>query len=127
MLGSVVGLAAERRLTPSRFPAVFLNLRRNTRTWTQESFPRPGERRSWGHDPAVFQYVPGQGMQLHPLATWGRGQLGAAALPGHARARLPQARAAAAARLAGAAARAARPLRRVGVLLRVRPGQAAVD
>jgi hypothetical protein len=69
---SVEQLAAEHRLTASRLPAVFLNLRRNTRTWTQDSFPRAGERRSFGGDPAVFQYVPGHGMQLHPLATWGR-------------------------------------------------------
>ncbi|HKH17374.1 MAG TPA: D-glucuronyl C5-epimerase family protein [Solirubrobacteraceae bacterium] len=72
VLASVERLAAARRLTPSRMPAVFLNLRRNTRTWTQESFPRAGERRSWGDDPEVFQYVPGRGIQLHPLATWGR-------------------------------------------------------
>ena len=72
VLRSVEQLAAEHRLTPSRFPAVFLNLRRNTRTWTQESFPLAGERRSWGDDPVVLQYVPGRGMQLHPLATWGR-------------------------------------------------------
>ncbi len=71
VLGSVERLAAELRLTPSRLPAVFLNLRRNTRTWTLESFPSAGERRSWGRNPAVFQYVPGRGMQLHPLATWG--------------------------------------------------------
>jgi hypothetical protein len=71
VLSSVEQLAAERRLTPSRLPAVFLNLRRNTRTWTQDPFPRSGERRSFG-DAAVFQYVPGRGMQLHPLATWGK-------------------------------------------------------
>jgi len=72
VLRSVEQLAAERRLTPSRLPAVFLNLRRNTRNWTQEPFPQAGERRSWDGDAAVFQYVPGAGMQLHPLATWGR-------------------------------------------------------
>jgi D-glucuronyl C5-epimerase C-terminus len=72
VLSSVEQLAAERRLTPSRLPAVFLNLRRNTRTWTQEPFPVAGERRSFGDDAAVFQYVPGRGMQLHPLATWGK-------------------------------------------------------
>jgi len=72
VLGSIVQLAAERRLTPSRLPAVFLNLRRNTRTWTQDSFPRAGERRSFDGEAPVFQYVPGHGMQLHPLATWGR-------------------------------------------------------
>ena len=69
---SVEQLAAEHRLTASRMPAVFLNLRRNTRTWTQDAFPRAGERRSFDGEPAVFQYVPGRGLQLHPLATWGR-------------------------------------------------------
>ena len=72
VLGSVQRLAAEDRLDPSRFGAVFLNLRRNTRTWTLASFPSAGERRSFGGDPAVFQYVPGRGMQLHPLASWGQ-------------------------------------------------------
>jgi hypothetical protein len=72
VLRSVDQLAAEHRLTPSRMPAVFLNLRRNTRTWTQDSFPRAGERRSFDGEPAVFQYVPGRGLQLHPLATWGK-------------------------------------------------------
>ena len=123
---SVEQLAAERRLTPSRMPAVFLNLRRNTRTWTQDSFPISGERRSFG-DAAVFQYVPGRGMQLHPLATWGRvnWQLRICLLTRGAR--LRGAQAAAADRRARAAAGAARRLRRVGVLLRVRAGLAAVD
>lgn len=69
---AVEQLGAEHRLTPSRMPAVFLNLRRNTLTWTQEPFPSAGERRSFGEDPEVFQYVPGRGLQLHPLATWGK-------------------------------------------------------
>jgi hypothetical protein len=72
VLASVVRLASDDRLDPSRFGAVFLNLRRNTRTWTLEAFPRAGERRGYAADPAVFQYVPGRGMQLHPLASWGQ-------------------------------------------------------
>ena len=72
VVGTVEALADQLALTPSRFPAVFLNLRRNTRTWTQAPFPASGERRTFGRSPAVFQYVPGQGMQIHPLATWGR-------------------------------------------------------
>ena len=36
------------------------------------AFPLAGERRTFGDDPAVFQYIPGRGMQLHPLATWGK-------------------------------------------------------
>jgi hypothetical protein len=72
VLGNLEALADALALTPSRFPAVFLNLRRNTGTWTQAAFPASGERRTFGRSPAVFQYIPGQGMQLHPLATWGR-------------------------------------------------------
>jgi D-glucuronyl C5-epimerase C-terminus len=72
VIGVVDQLAHDLRLTPSRLPAVFLDLRRNTRTWTQAPFPAAAERRTFGNDPAVFQYVPGHGMQLHPLATWGR-------------------------------------------------------
>src|SRR5829696_8985566 len=72
VLASVDALAAQDRLTPSRFPAVFLNLRRNTRTWMQASFPTADERRTFADHPAVFQYIPGRGMQMHPLATWGR-------------------------------------------------------
>ena len=48
VLASVDALAAEGRLVPSRLPAVFLNLRRNTRTWTQAPFPATGERRTFG-------------------------------------------------------------------------------
>jgi hypothetical protein len=74
-LGAVVGtverLAAARQLDATRMPAVFLILRRNAWTWTHAAFPAPKERRTFGSDPAVFQYVPGQGMQLHALGTWG--------------------------------------------------------
>src|SRR5215207_7357843 len=115
VVSSVEQLAAAHRLTASRLPAVFLNLRRNTRTWTQAPFPRAGERRSFGDDAAVFQYV------------LGHGQLAAASVPLHARRRLRAAAAAAAARRARAPGRAARRLPRVGVLLRVRAGDAALD
>jgi hypothetical protein len=71
VVASVETLAASGQLVAGRMPAVFLNLRRNTRTWTTAGFPRPGERRTFGDSPAVFQYVPGRGLQLHQLATWG--------------------------------------------------------
>ena len=70
-MGTVEQLAASFQLTPGRLPAVFLTLRRNTRTWRLDPFPAPGERRRFGSDPAVFQYVPGHGMGLHVLGTWG--------------------------------------------------------
>ena len=73
-LGSVLGvvnqLAAAHLLEPSRLRATFLLLRRNTEFWTRAPFPAAGHRVNYG--PAVFQYYPGRGMQLQPLASWGR-------------------------------------------------------
>ena len=34
--------------------------------------PTSGWRTSFGTDPAIFQYYPGHGLQLQPLASWGR-------------------------------------------------------
>jgi D-glucuronyl C5-epimerase-like protein len=73
-LGAVVrdveALAAGRRLTVSRMPLAFLTLRRNTRFWSRAPFPAPRERTTFGR--LIFQYYPGQGLQLQPLATFGR-------------------------------------------------------
>ena len=72
MIGGVEALAAGGGLTVSRMPLAFLTLRRNTTVWRTRAFPRPGERMTFGSDPAVFQYWPGRGVQFHPLATAGR-------------------------------------------------------
>jgi hypothetical protein len=73
VLANVDALAASHRLTTSRFAPVFLVLRRNREYWTRvASFPAPHDRTTFGRDPAVFQYYPGQGMQLQQLASWGR-------------------------------------------------------
>ena len=87
--------------------------------------PAAGYRVVFGRDPAVFQYYPGQGMQLQQLASWGR-----------VNAKLELACASARAAFGGCAAsspahgRARRPARRlpgVGVLLLLRRRHAAVD
>ena len=70
VLGTVNGLAAQHLLTHTRLEPVFLVLRRNTEFWTREPLPPAGHRVSYG--PAVFQYYPGRGMQLQPLASWGK-------------------------------------------------------
>jgi hypothetical protein len=72
VVGVVERLAAEHRLTVSRMRPAFLVLRRNTEFWTRAPMPAAGERTQFGRDPAVFQYYPGRGMQLQPLASWGR-------------------------------------------------------
>jgi hypothetical protein len=67
------GLAATKRLTPSRMPVAFLTLRRNLEVWANRArLPRPGERLTFRRDPAVFQVFAGQGLQVHPLATAGK-------------------------------------------------------
>ena len=75
-LGSVVAtvdsLAAQRLLSPSRLRPVFLVLRRNTQFWTHAAMPAAAHRTTFGRDPAVFQYYPGHGIQLQPLASWGK-------------------------------------------------------
>jgi hypothetical protein len=72
VVGSVEALAAGRRLTAGRFAPVFRTLRRNDEFWRRAALPAPGERTTFGDDPAVFQYYPGRGMQLQQLAGWGR-------------------------------------------------------
>jgi hypothetical protein len=59
-------------LTATRMPLAFLTLERNTAFWRKRPFPAPGERMTFGRDPAVFQYFPGHGIQFHPLATAGK-------------------------------------------------------
>jgi hypothetical protein len=73
-LGAAVGvierLAAEHRLTESRLRPALLIVRRNAEFWTRAPMPPAGQRIQRGE--AVFQYYPGRGMQLQPLASWGR-------------------------------------------------------
>ena len=70
---NVEALARARRLYSSRLEPVFLVLQRNREYWSRRSNPpAAGTRVVFGRDPAVFQYYPGQGMQLQQLASWGR-------------------------------------------------------
>ena len=70
VLTTVSTLAAQHLLEPSRLRAAFLVLRRNTEFWTRRPMPAAGQRINYGA--TVFQYYPGSGMQLQPLASWGR-------------------------------------------------------
>jgi hypothetical protein len=83
----VESLAARRLLTSSRMPAAFLQLQRNAEFWRHRSFPKPpqpehkpctgaaglgGARVTFEDDPVVFQWYPGQGLQIQPLANFGK-------------------------------------------------------
>jgi hypothetical protein len=72
VLSTVDSLAAQHLLSPGRLRPTFLILHRNTEFWTHAPFPAASQRTTFGRDPAVFQYYPGRGMQLQPLASWGK-------------------------------------------------------
>jgi hypothetical protein len=72
VVGVVDSLAAAHLLDAGRLRAAFLVLHRNTHFWTHDAFPYASQRITFGRDPAVFQYYPGRGMQLQPLAGWGK-------------------------------------------------------
>jgi D-glucuronyl C5-epimerase-like protein len=91
-LGAVIGqleaFARRGDLTVSRIPILFLQLQRNTEHWLRNGPPvrrgpqpkvkpctggngSPDTRRMFGDDPVVFQWYPGQGLQIQQLATAG--------------------------------------------------------
>jgi hypothetical protein len=72
VVNSIRTLAAQHALTSDRIDPTFLVLRNNTRFWASAALPSSGFRTTFGSDPAIFQYYPGHGMQLQPLASWGK-------------------------------------------------------
>src|SRR5215211_3675065 len=74
-IGTVGWLAQRGRLTASRLNVAFMQLERNTAWWTKaRRVPAPGSRVRIGPGRVLLQYVPGQALQFHPLANWGRVQ-----------------------------------------------------
>jgi len=89
VIGVLEGIAARGKLTGGRMPALFLQLDRNREFWRgNPRFPvrtdlqpdpctKPpsnnpaGARIVFKSSPVVFQYYPGQGLQLQPLANFG--------------------------------------------------------
>ena len=81
-------MAKRGAFTPSRFPALFVQLDRNREFWAKNApiSPRPGIQTPCGvsgggggtgrvtfeGSELVFQYYPGQGLQLQPLANFGK-------------------------------------------------------
>jgi hypothetical protein len=70
VVGSVERLALSRRLSASRLPAVFLQLRRNSSYWRSKPFPGVGDQVAFRGSEILFQYFPGRGLQFHPLANF---------------------------------------------------------
>src|SRR5918994_4818548 len=71
-LAAVEGIAARGRLRAGRLFPLFLTLQRNAEWWSTQPLLYSGQRVTFDGSELVWQYVPGQGLQLHPLANFGR-------------------------------------------------------
>jgi hypothetical protein len=75
-LGWVIGntdeIAQRGALTAARLEPVFLIVSRNTEFWKNSPLPGAGDRVQFYGSQLIFQYYPGEGMQLQQLATWGK-------------------------------------------------------
>jgi hypothetical protein len=72
VLGVMTTIAARGGLSPSRMPALFLQLERNVEFWAKEPDIRLGERVSFGKDPLLLQHYAGYGLQIQPLGNFGK-------------------------------------------------------
>jgi hypothetical protein len=71
VLANVQAMAAAGQLTASRLGAVFLTLERNRQWWTTEPLLSSGERVSFPGSRIVWEYYPGQGIEIQWLGTFG--------------------------------------------------------
>lgn len=71
VLENVRQIAAARELGPSRLPALFLTLERNLQWWTTEPLLSADQRVSFPGSRLVWEYYPGQGLEIQWLATFG--------------------------------------------------------
>lgn len=72
---SLERIALAGRLTPSRMPALFLQLRRNRAYWPSKPFPANGDQVSFRGSEILFQHFSGRGLQIHPLANFKKANL----------------------------------------------------
>jgi D-glucuronyl C5-epimerase C-terminus len=71
-LATVQGMAARGWMRASRLYPLFLTLQRNAEWWSEQPLLANGQRVTFPGSELVWQYVPGQGIQLHPLANFGK-------------------------------------------------------
>jgi hypothetical protein len=71
VLSNVQQIAGAGAFTASRLPALFLTLERNTHWWSDEPLPANDQRVSFPPSRLVWQYYPGQGLEIQWLGTFG--------------------------------------------------------
>ena len=70
VIDSVEALALSRGWGSTRMPAAFVQLDRNRRYWRSLPYPGAGDQVSFRGSEVLYQYFPGEGLQLHPLSTF---------------------------------------------------------
>ena len=72
VIETLEAIARSDQLDASRMPALFLLLQRNTEYWPNRPYPASGQRISFAGSRLIFQYYAGQGLQIQPLANFGK-------------------------------------------------------
>lgn len=72
VLATIAHFAAGSQFTPERLPALMLTLDRNREWWSTGSLLAYGDRVEFTGSELVWEYYPGQGIQLQPLASFGK-------------------------------------------------------
>ena len=72
VIETLEAIARAEQLDASRMPALFLQLERNTEYWPNRPYPASGQRITFAGSSLIFQYYPGQGLQIQPLANFGK-------------------------------------------------------
>ncbi|HLJ04519.1 MAG TPA: D-glucuronyl C5-epimerase family protein [Solirubrobacteraceae bacterium] len=72
VIGNLSQIAATGQLTPSRLPVLFETLERNREWWTSGPLLSPDQRVEFSGSQLVWQYYPGQGIELQVLGTFGK-------------------------------------------------------
>jgi len=72
VIANVEALSSSGQLTPSRVAATLMILRRNTEFWRVNQPPAPGTRVVFAGSPVLLEYYRGEGLQIQPLATFGK-------------------------------------------------------
>ncbi len=72
VMANVEAMASGGQLIPSRLPVVFTTLERNRQWWTTEPLLGSDQRVSFAGSRLVWEYYPGQGIEIQWLATFGK-------------------------------------------------------
>ncbi len=71
VIANVQQIAAAGQMIPSRLPAMMLTLENNVRWWSREPLPAADQHVSFPDSHLVWEYYPGQGIEIQWLATFG--------------------------------------------------------